>query len=104
MNTARILSTATFAAVAAFASVGAYASPITPATGEFSAVADNASAQSTRSRAEVVAEAVQAVANFKNFYVAPQAAEPVTVLTRADVRAEGRVAIRAHELATGNFS
>jgi hypothetical protein len=100
MNTARILSTATLAAVAAFASVGAYAAP---AAGEFSAVADDAGFQSTRTRAEVVAEGAQAVANFKNFYVAPQAEEPVTVLTRAHVRAEGRLAIRSHELATGNL-
>ena len=58
----------------------------------------------SRTRAEVVAEAVQAAPNFKNFYVAPAAAQPATVLTRAAVREEARVAIRAHEIATGNFS
>ncbi len=98
MNTARILS---IAAVTAFASMGAYAAP---ASGEFSAVADEASFQSTRTRAEVVAEAVQAAPNFKDFYVAPQADQSTTVVTRASVRAEGRMAIRANELATGNFS
>ena len=101
MNSARILSTATLAAVAAFASVGAYAAP---AAGEFSAVPNDADFQSVRTRAEVVVEAAQAVANFKNYYLESQDVQPPTVLTRAEVRAEGRLALRTHELATGNFS
>ena len=93
MSASRIFSVA---AVAAFAS--------------FAAQADTYGAhfqdevQSTRTRAEVVAEAVQAAPNFKDFYVAPQAIQAAAVVTRSSVRAEGRMAIRANELATGNFS
>lgn len=98
MNTARILS---IAAVAAFASLGAQAGQV---NGEAYGSQAEADFVSTRTRAEVSAEATQAVAHFKNFYVAPQIEQSPTVLTRATVRAEGRVAVRSHELATGNFS
>lgn len=102
MNTARILSTATFAAAATLASFGAYAAPAMPAAGEFSA-APVITASSTVSRAEVSEQGAQAVANFKNFYVEPVAIQ-ATVLTRVEVRNEARVAVRANEIATGNFS
>ena len=98
MNTARILS---IAAVAAFASVGAQAAQT---AGDLYGTDFEAGFTASRTRAEVMVEAVQAAPNFKNFYVAPAAAQPATVLTRAAVRDEARVAIRAHEIATGNFS
>jgi hypothetical protein len=98
MNTARILS---IAAVAAFASVGAQAAQT---AGDLYGTDFEAGFTPSRARAEVVAEAVQAAPNFKNFYVAPAAVQPATALSRAEVRAEGRVAIRAHEIASGNFS
>ena len=96
MNTARILS---IAALAAFASVGAQAAQN---SGDVYGTDFEAGFQSTRTRAEVVAEAVQALPNFKNFYVAPAA--QATTLTRAEVRSEAVTAARAHQIATGNFS
>ena len=98
MNTARILS---IAAVAAFASIGAQAGEL---NGNLYGTNFEANFTPTHTRAEVVAEAANAASNFKNFYVEPETAQPATVLTRAAVREEGRVAIRANELATGNFS
>ena len=98
MNTARILSVAAFAA---FASLGAQAGEL---NGNLYGTDFEAHFTPSRTRAEVVADASKALPNFKNFYLAPQAAQPGTVLTRSEVRAEGRVAVRAHELATGNFS
>lgn len=99
MNTARTLSTAAFATAAIFASFGVAAAP---AAGEFSAVPD-AVAHSTVSRAAVAEEAKLAVANFKNFYVAPVSAQSAE-LTRAQVRSEAVTAVRAHDIAAGNFS
>ena len=92
MTSARIHS---IAAVAALAS--------------FSAQADTYGAnfqdamQSTRARAEVRAEAAQAVANasFKNFVVAN---DTVVTRSREDVRAEAVAAAQARSIATGNRS
>lgn len=98
MNTARILS---IAAVAALASLGAQAGPL---NGNLYGTDFEAGFTASRTRADVAAEAATAVAQFKNFYVAPQAAQPATALSRAAVREEGRLAGRAHEIATGNFS
>lgn len=96
MNTARIVS---IAAIAAFASLGAQAAQN---AGDVYGTDFEAGVQSTRARAEVVAEAVQAAPNFKNFYVAP-AAQPTSV-SRADVRSEAVTAARAGKIAIGNFS
>ncbi len=98
MKTARILS---IAAVAAFASLGAQAGEL---NGNLFGTDFEANFTPSRTRAEVVAEAVQAAPNFKNFYVESPAVQPATVLTRSTVRAEGRMALRTNELATGDFS
>ena len=94
MTASRILS---IAALAAFASFGAQASELYGSEIE-------ANFQSTRDRAEVQAEAAQAVAHFKNFEVADnQTAAPSTV-SRAAVRADAVTAARAGAIATGNRS
>ena len=87
----RILSVA---AVAAFASAGAHADTY----GTYF----QADAQSTRDRAEVHAEAVRAVPNFKSYTVVTQDRAPATVATREAVRAEAVTAARAGAIATGN--
>lgn len=94
MTTSRIFSVA---ALVAFASFGAQASELYGSEIE-------AGFKSTRDRAEVRAEAVQAVAHFKNFEVADtQSAAPSTV-SRAAVQAEAVTAVRAGAIATGNHS
>lgn len=98
MNTARILS---IAAVAAFASVGAQAAQN---AGDLYGTDFEAGFTAQRTRAEVVAEATQAVPNFKNFYVAPAHAQRDSVVTRAEVRSQAVTAARSHQIATGNFS
>lgn len=103
MNTARILSTVTFAAVAAFASAGAYAAPVVPAAGELSAATAASTFQSVRTRADVAAEARNATPNTGDFYVVTTPAQGA-VVTRAEVRGEAVTAVRANEIATGNFS
>lgn len=98
MNTARILS---IAAIAALSSLGAQAQD------QFDTVYGinyQAQTQSERTRAEVNAEAVQAVAHFKNDVVgsapAPQATAG-TALSRDAVRAEAVMAVRSGTLASG---
>lgn len=98
MNTARILS---IAAIAALSSLGAQAQD------QFDTVYGinyQAQTQSERTRAEVNAEAVQAVAHFKNDVVgsAPAAqATAGTALSRDAVRAEAVTAVRSGTLASG---
>ena len=99
MNTARILS---IAAIAALSSLGAQAQD------QFDAVYGinyQAQTQSERTRAEVNADAVQAVAHFKNDVVgsapAAQAATAGTALSRDAVRAEAVTAVRSGTLASG---
>ena len=95
MTASRILS---IAALAAFASFGAQAGGM---TGDVYGANFEAEAQSTLSRAEVQAEAAQAVTQFKDFYVAPTVAAP-TATARADVRNEAIAALRHGDLATGD--
>ena len=89
MNTSRLLSIAAVTALASFAAqadtYGAYF---------------QSEGQSTRTRAEVRAEAVQELPNFKN-YVVVQDTTP-TATSRAAVRAEAVTAARAGAIATGN--
>ena len=91
-----IARTLSLAAVAAFASLGAQA-------GELYGSHIEASFQSTRSRAEVRAEAVQAVTQFKNFVVAESNTAPSTV-DRASVHAQAVQAARQRQIAVGNRS
>lgn len=98
MNTARILS---IAAVAAFASIGAQAGQL---GGELYGSDVEAGFVSNRTRAEVTVEATQAVANFKNFYVEPKAAQTPSALARTVVREQARIATRTHSIASGDFS
>ncbi len=94
MTVSRILSVA---AVAAFASFGAQASELYGSEIE-------AKFQSTRDRAEVQAEAAQAVAHFKNFHVVDTRSASDSKVSRADVRADAVTAARAGAIATGNRS
>ena len=91
MTTARILS---IAAVAALASFGAQADT-------YGANFQDAM-KSTRTRAEVQAEATQAVASnsFKNFVVEQKRAP--SAVARATVRAEAVTAARAGTISIGN--
>ncbi|OGB25955.1 MAG: hypothetical protein A3E23_10830 [Burkholderiales bacterium RIFCSPHIGHO2_12_FULL_65_48] len=91
-TTARTLS---IAAVAAFASLGAQANDLYGTDFE-------ASFQSTRTRAEVRAEAAQAVTQFKNFVVESKAAP--STLDRASVREQAVQAARLRQIAVGNRS
>lgn len=94
MTASRILS---IAAVAALASFGAQANDLYGTDFE-------AGFQSTRTRAEVQAEAVQAVAHFKNFHVADTRHATPSTVSRDAVRAEAVTAARAGAIATGNRS
>lgn len=91
--TARTLS---IAAVAAFASLGAQASNLYGTDFE-------AGFQSARSRAEVHAEATQAVTQFKNFTAVESSAAPSTV-ERASVHEEAVQAARLRQISVGNRS
>lgn len=88
-NTARILS---IAAVAAFASFGAQADTY----GAYF----NANVESNRTRAEVRAEAVQALPQLKNNEVVQDHAP--SAISRAAVRAEAVKAVHTGDIATGN--
>ena len=94
MTASRILS---IAALAAFASFGAQASELYGSEIE-------ANFQSTRDRAEVKAEAAQAVAHFKNFEVADAQNAAASTVSRAAVRADAVTAARAGAIAIGNRS
>lgn len=94
MTFSRILSVA---AVAAFASVGAQASDL------YGAGFDT-QAPSTQSRAAVHAQAVQAVAQFKNYEAVDAAQASPSTMSRTAVRSEAVVANRAGAIATGNRS
>lgn len=94
MTASRIFSVA---AVAALASFGAQANDLYGTDFE-------AGFQSTRTRAEVRAEAVQAVAHFKNFDVASAGDSAPSNVSRAAVRADALTAARAGAIATGNRS
>lgn len=98
MTSARI---ASIAAIAAFASLGAQAGQL---NGNLYGTDFEAGFNASRTRAEVQAEAVVAVPAFKNYYVAPQAAQVAPQLSRAEVREAGRIAGRSQQIATGNFS
>lgn len=89
-TTARIL---VIAAATAFASFGAQANDLYGA--HF-----NAGVQSTRTRAEVSAEAAQAVTQFKNFVAVDTAAAP-SATDRATVRAEAVQAARQGQIGLG---
>ena len=89
-TTARILS---IAAAAAFASFGAQANDLCGAYFD-------AGVQSTRTRAEVSAEAAQAVTQFKNYTVVDTAAAPF-VTDRAAVRAQAIQAARQGQISLG---
>jgi len=89
--TARTLS---IAAVAALASLGAQANDLYGANFE-------AGVQSTRSRAEIRAEAAQAVTQFKNF-VAAESNAATSTLDRASVHEQAVQAARLRQIATGN--
>ena len=89
MSASRIFSVA---AVAAFASFAAHAD-------SYGAHFQD-EVQSTRTRAEVHAEAVKAAPNFKNFAVVKESAP--STLTRAAVRSEAETAARAGAIAVGN--
>ena len=88
-----IARTLSLAAVAAFASLGAQASELYGADFE-------AGFQSTRSRAEVRAEAVQAVTQFKNFVGVESNTAPST-LDRASVHEAAVQAARQRQIAVG---
>ena len=93
MNTAHTLC----AALAVCASVGVQAQ--TPAAGDVYGLNFDANAVSTRSRAEVQAEAVQALPHFKDF--APDEAQTAaSVLSREAVQAAADTALRTHTLDT----
>lgn len=94
MTASRIFSVA---AVAALASFGAQANDLYGTDFE-------AGFQSTRTRAEVRAEAVQAVGHFKNFDVASTGDAVPSNVSRAAVRADALTAARAGAIATGNRS
>ncbi|EHL21004.1 MULTISPECIES: DUF4148 domain-containing protein [unclassified Acidovorax] len=89
MTIARILSVASIAALASFAAqADTYGANF---QSEF---------ESSRTRAEVHAEAVKAVPHFKNFVAAQDSAPSAT--SRAAVRAEAVTAARARTIAVGN--
>lgn len=88
-----IVRTLTLAAAAAFASLGVQASELYGTDFE-------AGFQSTRTRAEVRAEAAQAVTQFKNHVVVESNAVPST-LDRASVHEEAVRAARRHQIAVG---
>lgn len=94
MTASRIFSIAT---IAAFASFGAQASDL------YGAGFDT-EAQSTRSRAAVQAEAVQAVTQFKDFESNTVQPTTETGVSRTSVRDEAVAAARAGTIATGNRS
>lgn len=91
-STARTLS---IAAVAAFTALGAQASNLVGLDFE-------AGSLSTRTRAEVHAEATQAVKQFKNYVVESNTA--VSSLDRGTVQAEAVQAARLRQIAIGNRS
>ena len=97
MNTARILS---IAAVAAFASIGAQAAEL---NGDLYGTDFESRVQSTRSRAEVQAEAAQAVTQFKNFVAVESNAAP-SIVERASVQAQAVQAARLRQIAIGDRS
>ncbi len=66
--------------------------------------AQAALAQGTAARAEVKAEAAQAVAHFKNFEVADNQTAAASTVSRSAVRADAVTAARAGAIATGNRS
>ena len=90
-NVSRILSVA---AVAAFASFGAQANDLYGTDFE-------THFKPTRDRASVQAEAVQAVAQFKNFEPSGNLDRVPSVASRAAVRAEAVTAARSGAIATG---
>ncbi len=92
-STVRILSVA---AAAAFTALGAQASELYGADFE-------ARVQSTRSRAEVQAEATQAVTQFKNFVAVESNAAP-SIVERASVQAQAVQAARLRLIAIGDRS
>lgn len=92
-STVRILSVA---AAAALTSLGAQANDLYGADFE-------SRVQSTRGRAEVRAEAAQAVTQFKNFVVVESNVAPSTV-DRASVHAQAVQAARLRQIAIGNRS
>lgn len=91
-----IARTLSIAAVSVFASLGAQASELYGADFE-------ARVQSTRSRAEVQAEAAQAVTQFKNFVAVESNAAP-SIVERASVQAQAVQAARLRQIAIGDRS
>ena len=91
-----IARTLSIAAVSVFASLGAQASELYGAGFE-------AGFQSTRSRAEVQAEAAQAVTQFKNFAAVESNAAP-SIVERASVQAQAVQAARLRQIAIGDRS
>lgn len=91
-----IARTLSIAAVSVFASLGAQASELYGAGFE-------AGFQSTRSRAEVQAEATQAVTQFKNFVAVESNAAP-SIVERASVQAQAVQAARLRQIAIGDRS
>ena len=91
-----IARTLSIAAVSVFASLGAQASELYGAGFE-------AGFQSTRSRAEVQAEAAQAVTQFKNFVAVESNAAP-SIVERASVQAQAVQAARLRQIAIGDRS
>ncbi|MBI3100857.1 MAG: DUF4148 domain-containing protein [Burkholderiales bacterium] len=94
MTFARILSVA---AVAVFASVGVQA-------GDLYGAGFDTQAPSTLSRAEVHAQAVQAVAQFKNYEAVDADMATPSTLVRSEVRSQAVAANRAGAIATGDRS
>lgn len=90
-----IARTLSIAAVAAFASLSAQASNLYGANFE-------AGFQSTRTRADVSAEAAQAVTQFKNYVVESDIA--ASKVERTTVQAEAVKAARLRQIAVGNRS
>ena len=97
MNTAKTLC----AALAVCASLGAQAQAQAPAAGDLYGLNFDDNFVSTRSRAEVQAEAVQAMPYFKDFAPDGAAAMAASVLTREAVEAEAVNAVRTHTLDVG---
>ncbi|MBL8364500.1 MAG: DUF4148 domain-containing protein [Comamonas sp.] len=89
--------TLSIAAVAAFASVGAQA-------GELYGAGFDTQAPSTLSRATVHAQAVEAVAQFKNYEVVNAEPAATSTVSRSEVRSQAVVANRAGTIASGNRS
>jgi hypothetical protein len=94
MTFSRILSVA---AVAAFASVGAQA-------GDLYGAGFDTQAPSTLSRSAVHAQAVEAVAQFKNYEAVSAEQATTSTVSRSEVRNQAVAANRAGTIAAGNRS